>query len=214
MIFNSSIKCGATLGGATVEEIKSEPMLFRATLPFAVENGGPLTRNFLAHLNASGPRWQGDMVIDSRVHMLMPGMWPCIPGWHHDDIPRTRSDRQPNYETPEYHSDHCMAIWGDCSHTEFALGVADIPIPPVGTKVYKFIDPLVEAACITGSLERFFAPERTLVFFDCDSWHRGSEATHRGFRFFIRATRGTNIKPANETRLNANVYMPVMEEGW
>lgn len=25
---------------------------------------------------------------DVKVHMLMPGQWPCIPGWHCDFVPR------------------------------------------------------------------------------------------------------------------------------
>lgn len=26
--------------------------------------------------------------VDVKVHMLMPGMYPCIPNWHYDAIPR------------------------------------------------------------------------------------------------------------------------------
>ncbi len=62
-------------------DLKSEPMLFRATREFARFVGGPLTKAFLNALD-----WE-DCLIDSRVHMLMPGMYPCIPGWHHDDVP-------------------------------------------------------------------------------------------------------------------------------
>lgn len=29
-----------------------------------------------------------DYVVDVKVHMLMPGQWPCIPNWHRDFIPR------------------------------------------------------------------------------------------------------------------------------
>lgn len=27
-------------------------------------------------------------VVDVKIHMLMPGQWPCIPNWHHDNVPR------------------------------------------------------------------------------------------------------------------------------
>lgn len=32
-----------------------------------------------------------DYVIDIKVHMLMPGQYPCVPGWHCDFIPRDES---------------------------------------------------------------------------------------------------------------------------
>lgn len=27
-------------------------------------------------------------IVDVKVHMLMPGQWPCIPNWHYDMVPR------------------------------------------------------------------------------------------------------------------------------
>jgi len=27
-------------------------------------------------------------VVDSKIHMLMPGQYPCIPNWHYDMVPR------------------------------------------------------------------------------------------------------------------------------
>lgn len=47
-----------------------------------------------------------------------------------------------------------------------------------------------------------------------DLLDRGMEATERGFRFFIRATRYSKLSARNEIRSNANVYMPIPEEGW
>jgi hypothetical protein len=87
---DSHMTLGSGLPYATQDEIKREPMLHRATAQFALENGGPLTRSFLLSLQLA---WSADILVDSRVHMLMPGMWPCIPGWHHDDVPRSRVGR-------------------------------------------------------------------------------------------------------------------------
>lgn len=208
MKINSQIQLGRELFSAPQTTVKNEPMLHRATRSFAEDHGGPLTHRFLAALD-----WN-EVVIDSRVHMLMPGMYPCIPGWHHDDVPRSRADGQPNYETPEYKSEHCMAFWGDCSLTEFALGEHEITIPPIGEKIYKALSPQVERLCVSGELKRVTAPECRLIFFDWQAWHRGSETTKPGFRFFIRGTRNSGLKARNEIRQNANVYMPVLEEGW
>lgn len=209
MRVNSQIYYGESLSNADAARIKNEPMLHRATRDFAFCNGGPLTAEFIDALP-----WTGDILIDSRVHMLMPGMFPCIPGWHHDDVPRERSDGQPEYFNPSYKAEHCMAIWGGCSRTEFAIGAHEFEPAPIGQKVYKEADRVVECLCERSALERVTIPDSRLVFFDWLSWHRGMEATERGFRFFIRATRHSKLAARNEIRVNANVYMPVLEEGW
>ncbi len=210
MLINSQFQFGTTLEPATQAEVKSEPMLHRACGSFAYQNGGKLTKAFL---DALGFSW-GDALIDSRVHMLMPGMYPCIPGWHHDDVPRERSDKQPNYENPSYKAEHCMALFGDCAPTEFAIGIHDVEIPPIGQKIYKVLSPVVENLCADGALIRHHAPENRLIFFDYQTWHRGVAAHKNGFRFFIRATRFSNLTARNEIRQNANVYMPILDEGW
>lgn len=50
--------------------------------------------------------------------------------------------------------------------------------------------------------------------FNVHSWHRGSPAKHRGFRFFIRATRNSRHKVENEIRSNALVYLTDATYGW
>lgn len=32
-----------------------------------------------------------DFVWDIKVHMLMPGQYPCIPNWHYDNVPRVNN---------------------------------------------------------------------------------------------------------------------------
>ncbi len=53
-----------------------------------------------------------------------------------------------------------------------------------------------------------------MVYFDWNTFHRGMPTTHLGFRFFIRATMNSKLESKNEIRKNANVYMPVIDEGW
>lgn len=41
------------------------------------------------------PMVQGEKyVVDVKVHMLMPGQWPCIPNWHVDNVPRDKNLKQ------------------------------------------------------------------------------------------------------------------------
>ena len=37
------------------------------------------------------PENPSEFVWDVKVHMLMPGQYPCIPNWHYDNIPRVNN---------------------------------------------------------------------------------------------------------------------------
>lgn len=210
--FDSQISIGSALPDESVEEIKREPMLHKCDLDHALELGGKLTQLFIIMLPDSWKR--SPLRIDSRTHMLMPGWFPCIPGWHHDDVPREREDGQPNYVNPSYKTEHIMALWGDCSLTQFAVGKDDFPDVPLGNKFYKEWHLEVENKIEQGKLKRITIPERRMVFFDWQSWHQGMPATKNGWRFFIRATRGSLAKPHNETRNQTQVYMEDPMGGW
>jgi hypothetical protein len=97
--FHSTFTALAPLPTFSIEMIKNEPMFFSADSDFVKEHGGPITRRFLASMPSD---WIAarDLIWDSRSHMLMPGWYPCIPGWHLDDIPRTRPDGQPDHVNP------------------------------------------------------------------------------------------------------------------
>lgn len=211
--FNSQYHTGAELKHFDEQSIRSEPMLHKCSRSFACEHGGPITIRFIGALPES---WFQDssLLIDSRTHMLMPGWFPCIPGWHHDDVPRERSDGQPNYVNPSYRSKHCMAIFGDASVTEFAIGQATFPEVPLGGVYYREWHPKVEEYITTGILKRERVPQATQVFFNWQSWHQGTAATKNGWRLFIRASIGGTRKPANEIRHQTQIYMGNPYAGW
>jgi hypothetical protein len=211
--FESRATLGRHLPSFSETEIKNEPMLFSCDFEAAAKLGGPLTNSFLANLAMS---WDvNGVVIDSRVHMLMPGWFPCIPGWHHDDVPRTRSDGQPNYEAPEYMSEHCMALaGGDICPTQFALGAHELPDVPLGGVFYRNWHPIVEGQIGRGEMRLWNAPSNRLIFFDWESMHQGTQANADGWRWFIRASRNTARKPSNELRRQVQVYMPAVMDGW
>ena len=49
-----------------------------------------------------------DYVVDAKVHMLMPGQYPCIPNWHGDFIPR---DGDNNLLYEDIDDDNRMFLW-------------------------------------------------------------------------------------------------------
>lgn len=57
-----------------------------------------------------------DYVIDVKVHMLMPGEYPCIPNWHLDFVPRDESRKK----LPHLITGDKMYLWvSGAPYTEF-----------------------------------------------------------------------------------------------
>lgn len=224
MLFRSGFKTAGVLPEFTPEQVKNEPMLFGAAEWFAHEKGGPITAAFLDKLHegyGEGNRW----VIDSRVHMLKEGWYPCIPGWHTDDLPRDPRffGGQPEIFHPSYKAEHVLAFVdaGTGSATEFVLDCFQINEDYVkeslaeGMTVYGAIDAKLERFKATyGGLITRIAPDRTLVRFGWQDFHRGRPATGTGWRFFIRATRYSPRFPVNELRQQVQVYLPALNAGW
>lgn len=210
---NSQIFIEKTEVSATQEEIKNEPMLFNCSYDFAMENGGRLTKEFLSRLDFSfATNKDLSIVIDSRSHMLMPTWYPCIPGWHHDDVPR-ENNGQPDYYYPSYRSHHCLMILGGGSKTDFAVGKTDFPEVPEGEKYYKFWHPVVERNIRLGKLKRIQAEFGDMIYFTDRTWHTGTPAYESAWRFFIRASLTKRVA-TNEIRKQVQVYLENPIEGW
>lgn len=203
-------------------EIKNEPMLFNCDLGGALRHRGPITYEFLTLLPLE---WQrSSLVIDSRVHMLMPGWYPCIPGWHHDDVPRTRSDGQPNYADGQCRSEHIVALVNaSVAPTEFLIGGGYFEEPALGRTIYADWHKEIERRLQEGRFTRFSLPDRELVGFNDRTWHRGVPARKNGWRFFIRASRYFDVDGnpiargnarTNEVRRQVQVYLDNVNEGW
>ncbi len=182
-------------------------MFFNSDLKYAYKHGGPITREFIKNLPSG---WANcDPVFDSRVHMLMPGWFTCIGGYHHDDIPRSTASGQPNYDTPEYLSEHLMGLVnGDVSPTLFALGQHEMP-EVKDDVVYRVWSPLVEDQVTSGLLKTYEAESGKYIEFDWQSMHRGQATRANGWRWFGRLSRKTDRQKnmTNEIRRQAQVYL-------
>ncbi len=214
MRFRSRLQIGPKLTGTfTQEQIKNEVMLFNADVDFAWRYGGPITQAWLNAMTTA--RLLSDScVIDTRVHMLMPGWYPCIPGWHHDDVPRMPDVAgQPNYDNPAYFSKHCCALVNaGVAPTEFLTGLIDVPEPVAGRVTYEMWDSHLGDGLSHGDV--IVAPEAQCLFFDADTFHRGVPAVKSGWRWFGRASWDTDRKPTNEIRRQVQVYLGVVNAGW
>jgi hypothetical protein len=204
-------------------EIKNEPMFFNSDLEFAYLNGGPITRSFI---DALPTLWYDlPVVFDSRVHMLMPGWFPAIPGYHHDDVPRPTipvgqhfaTAGQPDYDAPRYRSSHVMGLVNaEICPTHFAVGQCTMPEVADGELIYRKWHTEVERLLAAGEMELAIAPDRQLIGFDCDAFHTGSKAIAAGWRWFGRVSRNTERTDgiSNEIRQQVQVYLEFPMEGW
>jgi len=169
-------------------------------------------------INDFGRRFRRAMpetILDSRVHMLKPGWFPCIPGWHYDEVERFEGgdlvkedgavlDWDRTYEGKE----HYMMIldFGSGSLTEFARArVADPRVKNYTelNRLFQAHSPLIEQV-----------KSNAIYRFDILDAHRGVPAKRDGWRYFIRATVGTQRILANELRTQTQVYIPAFDVGW
>lgn len=215
MIFNSTFTDhGALPSFDHPDEVRDEPMIFGADFDTAVRLGGTITQAFMA---AVDELWPGvPVIVDSRTHMLMPGWYPCIGGWHLDEAPRG-ADGQPDIASPDYTAEHLLAIVdaGTGSLTEFVTTSFGIEYQDISSDaVYASADQIISRGVLGGHLKTQTVPSGRLIGFGPQGWHRGQPATGHGWRFFIRATRNSKRPIKNERRQQVQVYLPSMDAGW
>ena len=204
------------------DEIKKEPMFFNCDLQFAYENGGAITKSFIDNLPND---WKENVVFDSRVHMLMPKWYPAIPGWHHDDVPRPIiptgqhfiTAGQPDYDNPSYQSEHIMGLVNaDFCPTQYINTECTMPAIPDGELIYRKWHTEIEKLIKENKVEVIESKDRTLIYFDCNTFHTGIGARSNGWRWFGRVSRNTDRvnKITNKIRVNCQVYLEFPMEGW
>jgi hypothetical protein len=126
MIFPADLKKIVKIDSVSNAVIKDLPQLYRSDLDFAKSFDNKTINDILIHLPYH-PEFK-HVSIDSRSHMLMKGMYPCIPGWHCDDFYRESHEHQPDLANipPTI---HYLVVLGDCSRTEFAATDLNLPDP-------------------------------------------------------------------------------------
>lgn len=216
MLFQKTHKFVATLQPRTEDEIRNEPMLYSCDLDHAYSMGGPITKEFVAGVRSAAGWAGGDLtgyVVDTRVTMLMPGMSPCIGGWHCDGWRREEKKSydiaagQPNPKITPVSDSHFVATIGDPP----TLWLRDqVEAPIAKDRIWHHVDNYVERAY--PDLFTHY-PDRSLVSFGSFDLHRGQAATSRGWRIFLRAS-DAGFTPKNEIRKQVQVYLNPELSGW
>lgn len=208
MRFNEDLTFGPALEDQPGQnDIRGMPQFLRADLEMVRREGGSFLRNLLDRLPLTHAYRY--VSIDSRTHMLMPRMYPCIPGWHCDDF--FRGDReQPDLEhiLADAPSVHHSVVFGNTSFTEYVAEPLELPGPdaldnPEGRPIYGIYHRLIEAR--RPAVRTLRAGE--VVTFGPLVFHRGTPADRRGWRHFLRVTESSHWQPVNERRVQTQVYL-------
>lgn len=212
-------------------EIKREVGLFRASLDDASKYGGNYTRQVIEFYDRNVKSCRNFQTVDVKVHMLMPGMYPAIPGWHTDHAPRMDNGSPSGKGTPNLELQEELTKEGKstkfhlfCSPatslTEFLVDPLLIDIPSqIGTKLYKYLTDQLNPICedIDNPISLASIKKNHLLEFDWWNIHRGIAATRHEWRLLIRIADSDFVPPfVNKDdfiRTQQQVYVPE-SYGW
>jgi hypothetical protein len=80
MLWNRNyVKVGNSIATPTQDAIENTFNLRQVSLEDAMRYGGSITRDAIGAMEFHGDR--RNIIVDTKVHFLMPGMCPAIPGW-------------------------------------------------------------------------------------------------------------------------------------
>ena len=240
LLFNRNpIVFGTSIEQPSEELVRNTLGLFNASIEDAVKYGGELTRAALGAMNLRNDR--RFIVVDTKVHMLIPGMSPAIPGWHTDGVPRGPLRDSIHHGLPDLyaqerknirpHRYHLLVTGSGCL-TEFLLDPIELPFSrepdaQIYNRMSKWTNDYIKgwveddptASFPKGCREDIVqtAPSCRIVEFDWWNIHQGVVATKKEWRYLIRVMETDMAEPErdlrNVIRTQQQVYAP-MNFGW
>lgn len=226
MLFNrNSVKVGDSIPAPSQDAIENTLNLRQVSLEDAARYGGSITRQALGVMNFHGDR--KNIIVDTKVHFLLPGMCPSIPGWHNDGVPRGAELDPAGKGTPRFYAmehnlvsepHYHLLVTGTHCPTLFLKGKIElVGLDDAGRDAYAEMTRQVNSDIKGGFNETFESPDSTVLEWDWWTVHTAQKATGRGWRYLIRVTETDHIEPrtnpADFIRTQNNVYAP-MEYGW
>lgn len=205
-------------------EVKNTFSLWNASYDDAVRYGGDITREALRTMNIRHDRKH--IVIDTKIHMLMPGWSPAILGWHTDGAPRDingnpngvfEPDTFAQDKTDRFNRYHILVTGTGCLtqyiNKEMLVPIPDKPSSDVYSIMSKFVQGEVkENPNLVSSLESCTAYE-----FDWWNIHTGVLASKKEWRYLIRVCESDFYAPRKDLRevirMQSQIYSPA-DFGW
>jgi hypothetical protein len=205
-------------------EIKNTFSLWNGSYDDAIRYGGELTREALRKMNLRHDR--KNIIVDTKVHMLMPGWSPAILGWHVDGAPRNSHKNPQGAGLPDTYAQegddrfnrYHILVTGNGCLTQYINQPIYVPIPSSPSdQVY---------AVMSDFVQRKTKEEPTLVsdfescqVYEFDWWniHTGVIAKQKEWRYLIRVCESDYYEPQQDLRqvirMQSQIYSPT-NFGW
>lgn len=174
------------------------------------------------------------IVVDTKVHMLIPGMSPAIPGWHTDGVPRGPLRDNIHHGLPDLYAQefehyrphrYHLLVTGEGCLTEFIkiptnLPISRTPDAQVYNHMSRIINQMLGEYALLGDPREdqiLTAPSCQVVEFDWWNIHQGVPAKKKEWRYLIRVMETDFCEPErdlrNVIRTQQQVYAPI-DFGW
>lgn len=207
-----------------VSEIKNTFALWNASYDDAVRYGGEITREALRAMNLRHDR--KNIIVDTKIHMLIKGMCPAIPGWHTDGVPRNANKDPGGADAPDtfaqegdtrFNRYHLLVTGKGCL-THYINCPIQVPIPDKPSyDVYNILSKYISGVVKEDPTLIMEAPSCQVVEFDWYDIHTGIIATKNEWRYLIRVCESDYYQPRKDLRdvirIQTQVYAPT-NFGW
>lgn len=202
------------------ETLYAEPSLFACSPSGVRLYGGVQTRKALIHIEEyfshiieKASNVGLSPTVDVRVQRLMPGMYPSIPGWHCDFVPRNPHNGQPDFSllNPEAFN-VCLILSSEpqgVSNTEYVTTTIKPKIWD-GDHVYRDLHRQVERI----KPETIHVKDGWYAWFNGRTIHKTSPTLRRGVRLFLRYSMVHKPSILNKVGVQQQVYLLSEENGW
>lgn len=194
-------------------DLRAYPQVLRGSPAYVASLGHARLTRLVDMLAAFLRKRWSFISVDSRLSMLMPGMYPCIPGWHCDEFYRPGGGQPDLATAPE--CEHVMVVIGGCSLTRFVAEAFEMPLPtPDDLRDGRTVCGVMHHRIEQAGLATLQVQSGEVWRFSQISWHRGEAATEPGWRYFLRLTGSEHWTPVNQRRTQTQVYLTAPFEGW
>lgn len=204
----------------TIPLMAAERSLFSCSEEAVNIQGGPLATIALKHIQNAyirdiyNAKQAGlSAIVDVRVQRLMPGMFPSIPGWHCDAVPRDLYKGQPCFAAINPAAFHVtLTLSTDpvgVSNTEYVMD----PIKPKlysPDNIYRQLHEEVDR--ISPVVQR--VNDGVFTKFTPKTIHRATETHRRGWRMFMRFSMYHKPPIENGVPGQQQVYILSEKNGW
>ncbi len=200
--------------------LAKEPCLFSCSEEAVKISGGLLANIALKHIQGAfvqdiyNAKQAGlSAVVDIRVQRLMVDMFPSIPGWHCDAVPRCQYHGQPNFAAINPHAFHVAFTLSSeiagVSNTEYVM---DSIKPKVYDAEHVYRDLHDEVERIAPMTRQ--SPDGVFVRFTPKTIHRATPTHRRGWRMFMRFSMYHKPPLVNGVSGQQQVYLLSERNGW